>query len=158
MKGPDGDDKLAPEAGEGPNGQPDGPTGEEGARAKGSWPAPSNSAVVPAMAPGVHPARAGGPPTGMAAPLRVPRGAAPNKRMPRDPLTRVRICWEYVKGVCARPPGTCRYAHVIMPQRPPGATPTFAPIASAGVGPRGPSLPASLYHQQQQQALSRYEG
>jgi len=40
-------------------------------------------------------------------------GSKPNKRMPRDPVTNQRICFEYVRGACPRPPGSCRYAHVI---------------------------------------------
>lgn len=39
-----------------------------------------------------------------------------NKKMPRDPHTNVRICFEYVRGACPRPPGTCRYSHTTPPQ------------------------------------------
>lgn len=39
-----------------------------------------------------------------------------NKKMPRDPHTNARICFEYVRGACPRPPGTCRYSHNTPPQ------------------------------------------
>lgn len=39
-----------------------------------------------------------------------------NKRMPRDPVTNLRICFEFVRGACPRPPGTCRYSHNTPPQ------------------------------------------
>ncbi len=83
-----------------------------------------------------------------------------NKRMPRDPVTNARICYEFVRGACARPPGTCRYAHVTPPHamahtiqamRPFGAG-VGATTGAAGLG--GLPAPSSLLQHHLQQ-LSR---
>lgn len=64
-------------------------------------------------------AGAGGVPTAQALPDLGPGRTGGtgklNKRMPRDPVSNRRICWEYARGACPRPVGTCRYAHVIPP-------------------------------------------
>jgi hypothetical protein len=74
----------------------------------------------------------------------------PNKRMPRDPVTNARICFEYVRGACPRPPGTCRYAHVIPHQLSAAYQPLAPPRplgAVAGAGGRGSVEPCdSLPH------------
>ena len=36
--------------------------------------------------------------------------------MPRDPVTHLWICFEFVRGACPRPPGTWRYSHNTPPQ------------------------------------------
>ena len=38
-----------------------------------------------------------------------------SKRMPRDPVTNQRICYDFVRGCCPRAAEACRYAHTSPP-------------------------------------------
>jgi hypothetical protein len=95
-------------------------------------------AAQPMMATPTQAAGGGGlgPPRGIRAPVAMAGGLGglrANKRMPRDPVTNARICYEFVQGACARPPGTCRYAHVVPPHATAHAIQAMRPFG-AGVG------------------------
>lgn len=121
--------------------------GERGrGRGRGGLGPPHTAIMSPMMSPAAHGWGAGGE-------------FRPNKRMPRDPATNARICFEFVRGACPRPSGTCRYAHVVPPPHVYQSLQMMGAFgAGAGPGPGGGAggLPAPsplLQHHLQQ--LSR---
>ena len=85
-----------------------------------------------AARPGIGPLSADGAAAALALPRPGP-GLRPNTRMPTDPVSNLRICYDYVRGSCPRPPGSCRYSHAIPPPPPPEVMASMGPFGS-GVG------------------------
>lgn len=178
-EGGDGEAEGAPTAASTSPAPDSGPVGVDGGCPEPAVPQQERPSGVgqppPAMMPGVspRPATGGGrgrerglgrAPHAVMSPMAVSPGAGhlaggefrANRRMPRDPATNVRICFDFCRGACPRPLGTCRYAHVVPPPHVYQSLQVMGAFGDgAGGGAGGQLPPPSPLLQHHLQQLSR---